>query len=333
MLQELLSKLSDSPVTINVEVATFIGNHVWELTQFLTGSTTKQIPYELVFAIERAAGDWTSRKLLITTAIIQEANFYFHGGDQDFFKTVQSELGITISSQPIQIALPYIYRHKPLFCIPLFHELGHFVDSANEVVSTSMLISPEDSGPDLPDLPSSADIAKMSDSHKNSFKKIVQSHRAEYFADLFCAAYAGQAAKGFLEEFCPDQKASPSHPSSMARYKLIGDFLSGTKNTILDLLQDAMATRGLMPLSKRFASINVDDAFGNVRPFSLNSSEEVYGLFDAGWDYLQKTWKSPSGLWKNLAEEDIERVTNDLVEKSIRNRMIVEGWNASANPT
>lgn len=33
-------------------------------------------------------------------------NFYFHGGRQDFFKIVEAELGISITSQPVQIALP-----------------------------------------------------------------------------------------------------------------------------------------------------------------------------------------------------------------------------------
>lgn len=332
VLQALLSKLGQAPAAINTDVATFIANHVWELTQFLTGSTTKQIPYEVVFAIERAACEWTSKKLLITTAIIQEANFYFHGGRQDFFKIVETELGIKIASQPIQIALPYIYRHKPLFCIPLFHELGHFVDAANEVVATSMLMSPEDVGPDLPNLPASTDIAKMSKPERDNFKRIVSSHRAEYFADLFCAAYSGDAAKGFLEEFCPNQQVSITHPSSVARYSLMDDFLQGNKNPILTLLQDAMVARGLKPLTKRFAPIEVDEAFGNARPYRLSSDEEVYGLFDAGWRYLLNTWQKPSGLWTSLPEEDIERVANDLVEKSIRNRMIEEGWNASANP-
>ena len=332
VLGTLLSRLSETPATINAEVATFIGNHVWALTQFLTGSTTKQIPYEVVYAIERAASEWTSKKLLITTAIVQEANFYFHGGRQDFFKMVETELGINISSQPIQIALPYIYRHKPLFCTPLFHELGHFVDTTNEIVATSMLMSPEDVGPDLPDLPTSADIATIANQGRANIKRVIQSHRAEYFADLFCAAYAGEAAKGFLEEFFPNQKVSPSHPSSTARYRLMDDFLQGKTNPILTLLQDAMVTRGLPPLSIRFAPIQIDDAFGNVRPYRLHSDAEVYGLFNAGWRYLMGAWKNASALWVNLPEEDVERLANDLVEKSIRNRMIEEGWNASANP-
>ena len=42
--------------------------------------------------------------------------------------------------------------------------------------------------------------------------------------------------------------------------------------------------------------------------------------------------KTPIGLWEHLSENDIERISNDLIEKSIRNRMIMEGWNETTNP-
>jgi len=108
--------------------------------------------------------------------------------------------------------------------------------------------------------------------------------------------------------------------------------LSSTPNQIVDLLQRALAARGLQPLTKRCATIHLEAAFDQVRPYKLTSNEEVFGLFDAGWSYLKKTWTAPSSLWKHFAEDAIERIANDLTEKSIRNRMIVEGWNASAHP-
>lgn len=330
VLKALLAKLDEKPITIDFGLATFVGNHVWQLTQFLTGSTTKQIPYEVVYAIERAASEWTNKKLLITTAIIQEANFYFHGANRDFFKSVETELGVSLSSRPVQIALPYIYRHKPLFCIPLYHELGHFVDAANEVIATSMLISPEDAGPDLRDLPTANEMSKLEEAKRQFFKQVTHSHRQEYFADLFCAAYVGQAARGFLEAFCPRQNVSESHPSSEARYGVIEDFLNDRTNPVIELFQSCLEQRGLPRLVKRFSSINIDDAFGNVHPYDLHSDEDVYGLFHAGWQYLQRAWAHPIGNWAYLNEEEIERVSNDLTEKSIRNRMIVESWNASA---
>jgi hypothetical protein len=331
VLEKLLARLEASPPTINIDVAHRLANEVWELTQFLTGSTTKQIPYEVVFAIERAASEWTTKDLLITTAIVQEANFFFKGGSQDFVSLVKSELGVAIRAHPVQIALPFIYRHKPLFCLPLFHELGHYVDAANEIVNTSLLMSPEDVGPDLPDLMKSAEIAKRKGQERMMWSKMVEVHRKEYFADLFSAAYVGEAAKGFLQEFCPGQPASPTHPSTAARVALIDDFLNNRPNLIVTLLQNALTTRGHKPLSKRFAPTRIDVVFAAVRPDIPASDREVFGLFQDGWRFLNLVWNSPPSSYATLSEEERERVVNDLAQKSIRNRMIVEGWNAALN--
>jgi len=332
VLRALLSKVAAQPMAINEGLAHFIAREVWRLTQFLTGSTTKQIPYEVVYAIGKAAAEWGARRLLITTAIVQEANFYFHGSSREFFNSVERELGIKISHQPVQIALPYIYRHKPLFCVPLFHELGHFIDTSNDVVTTSLFSHPENVGPDLPDLPSSEEIARAPDEKRKAWTQVVKSHRAEYFADLISAAYVGEAAHGFLGEFIPNQAVSSSHPSSASRYQLMSDFLSGKPNPILDMFQQTLSTRGLPALAVRFRLPDVDDTFGNVRPCKLESDADIFGAFAAGWGFLSRMNNKPTGLWASLPVEDIERVTNDLIEKSIRNRMISEGWDEATNP-
>jgi len=57
----------------------YIANALWSLSQFLTGSTTKQIPYEVAFAVTEAAKEWTRRELLVTTALIQEPNSVVSG--------------------------------------------------------------------------------------------------------------------------------------------------------------------------------------------------------------------------------------------------------------
>lgn len=331
VVDALLNHLSAHPPSINIEIARFLADEIWRLTQFLTGSTTKQIPYEVVYAIERAASAWTTSDLLVTTAIVQESNFYFTGSNENFFSVVKQELGITLASRPVQIALPYIYRHKPLFCVPLFHELGHFVDVTNEVSTTSMLTHPESSGPDLPDLPTSADIAVASPEDQALIKRVVLAHRQEYFADLFSAAHVGTAASGFLQEFCPSNTAGSSHPSTAARLALMGDFLAGVANPIVDLFQSALVARGLPALARAFAPVSLTECFGNVRPFTPSSDAELFGLFQAGWTFLMEQWSTATGSWQRLAEDDRVRVANDLTEKSIRNRMLVEDWNAASH--
>ncbi len=332
ILDRLLQKLESTPTTISIDVARLIGFNVWELTQFLTGSTTKQVPYEVVYAVEKAAKQWTRRKLLITTAIVQEANFFFKGGSQDIYKVVKSELGVDITAEPVQIALPHIYRHKPLFCIPLFHELGHYVDHANDLVKTTLLVSPDDMGPDLPGLKTSSQIGRLAGEERIFWAKIVESHRQEYFADLFATSYVGEANREFLMQFCGDEPVSKSHPSTTARFQVMDDFLSGRSNKIVDLFQQALKARGLGALSARYAASNASTVFESVRPCSPSSDGEIFGLFKEGWSFLHKTWNARGTNYKSLSEAEVERVVNDLTEKSIRNRIVKEDWDATANP-
>ncbi len=331
VISKLLGRLESTTTPINLELAADLADEIWFLTQFLTGSTTKQVPYEVTYAIDRAVKEWTNRDLLITTAILQESNFYFMAGGEDFFNAVESELQITIDSRPVQIALPYIYRHKPLFCVPLFHELGHFVDNDNKIVLTTLLRSPEELGPDLPDLPTSAEIAAMPPRVRKYASDQVFAHRQEYFADLFSACYVGTSLSGFLREFSPNQPSSETHPSSEARDRLLADFLSGTANPIIEMFQDALRARGLPPLRPRASRVDLATTFGNVRPFTPASDDQLYGLFESAWMFLQAQWSSPTGHWVHLAEDDRVRLVNDLTEKSIRNRMLVEGWNAATS--
>jgi hypothetical protein len=326
IIRELISKISAVPPTLNEEMARLALENIWQLTQFLTGSTTKQVPYEVVHAIERAATEWTSTNLLVTTAIVQESSFFFEGGQESFFKLVEAELGITIHSRPVQIALPYIYRHKPLFCIPLFHELGHYVDTARDIVVTTLLQFPADECSELPG------IVRSSGALEDRFwSKVVQAHRHEYFADLFSASYVGDAARGFLEQFCPAMEVTPSHPASADRFALLDDFLNGRSNPIIDMFQQTLAARGLPKLEKKFDSVDVATAMGDVRPFTVYSDRALFGLFEAGWRFLMYQWDKPTGDWVSMTLDERVDITNDLIEKSIRNRMIMEAWDATAD--
>lgn len=331
ILDRLLAKLEPPSPSIDLEVARLIGHNVWELTQFLTGSTTKQVPYEVVYAIERAAAQWTHRRLLITTAIVQEANFFFKGGSQGFFGVVESELGVTIDAEPVQIALPYIYRHKPLFCIPLFHELGHYVDVANDIIKTTLLQSPDDQGPDLPELKTGGEIGALDGEERMLWAEIVEAHRREYFADVFSASYVGYAAREFLVQFCGDEPVAKSHPSTKARFAVMDDFLNGRPNAIVDMFQAALRARGLGALDKRYAASDANTTFASVRPCLPKSDKEVFGLFQDGWTFLHRTWATRSPNYASLAEAEVERVVNDLTEKSIRNRIVTEDWDATAH--
>ena len=329
--REMIDRLRSSPPRVNEKFAHEALHHIWQLTQFLTGSTTKQVPYEVVHVIERAARAWTPNPLLITTAIVQESGFFFEGGPESFFTGIEAELGIKIDARPVQIALPYIYRHKPLFCVPLFHELGHYIDSAHDIVGTSLLRYPPESGPALPGLGTIEEVASKSEGEQRIWSKVVRRHRHEYFADLFSVAYGGRAARGFLEQFIPDEPLRHTHPSSADRFELMEDFYEGRPNEIVDMFQDTLISRGLPRLEKMFVPVDLTASIEHVRPYEVASDAELFGLFETGWQFLMGQWAIGSGNWAHMSLDDRVDIVNDLVEKSIRNRMVREAWLAAAN--
>lgn len=329
--REMIDRLRATPPKVDEKFAHQALHHIWQLTQFLTGSTTKQVPYEVVHVIQRAARSWTPNPLLITTAIVQESGFFFQGGPESFFTGIEAELGIRIDARPVQIALPYIYRHKPLFCVPLFHELGHYVDSAHDIVGTSLLRHPAENGPFLPGLGTAEEVAAKSEVERKIWGKVVRRHRQEYFADLFSVAYGGLAAKGFLEQFSPDDPLQHTHPSSADRFELMEAFYEGRPNEIVDMFQDTLVSRGLPKLEKKFAPVDLSTSLAHVRPYEVASDAELFGLFETGWQFLMGQWSHGTGHWAHVPLDDRVDVANDLIEKSIRNRMVREAWHAAAS--
>jgi hypothetical protein len=328
--KKLLERLEATP-PIDVRIARNIEAGLWVIARFLAGSTNKQIPYEVVYAVTKAAEEWfPSKKLLATTSILQEQNFYFYKLDPNFFTILQTELGMAITFTPLQIALPYMYCHRPLFCTPLFHELGHFADFESKIVETSLIQSPPTSGPDLPGLPPSAAIA-VNSALLAQFQSAFVAHRREYFADLFWVMYAGAASIEFLQQFAADQPTSFSHPATNHREAVMRDFLAGNPNQIVDMFQSVLRTRGLPPLAVRGRPLGLKDVFQEVRPITPKSAEEIYSVFAEAWSFLQGVEQNPTDLWVSIPKRDRERVVNDLAERSIRNRMIMEQWDAFAD--
>lgn len=138
-----MQAIQDNHNVLPIQVVFMLLGSIDSATKFLTGSTSKRIPYEIVYTLERALLDgWESHTPLITTAIgsgIRES-FYFQGVPELFGDLVENILGKKLPRNLVQISLPQAYRHKPLYIVPLYHELGHYIDKVNRVVETSLLI-------------------------------------------------------------------------------------------------------------------------------------------------------------------------------------------------
>ncbi|MBI3771502.1 MAG: hypothetical protein HY272_02190 [Gammaproteobacteria bacterium] len=282
--------------------------------RFLAGSTSKEIPYEVVYGLEAALSDWSSRDFIITTAIIQEQNYFFQQVDPNFNTMVNSYLGVNYDVDLIQIALPRLYRHKPLYNIALYHELGHFIDINHGVVNYTLLKWPPNFQPGTQGYWSE------------------KSYRAEFFSDLFAASYTGHAIRHFLSGIVPDATVSLSHPATSERLSRIDNFLTGSSDFMIDYFKETLRSMGLPELPIRFSKPNISRDFSSIRPYTIQSVEELHGITDSAWDMLRLAHNRNAPPWNELDEPLIDSLINDLTEKSIRNMMITEKWrNATLN--
>lgn len=290
-------------------VAGLIAYQVSSAAQFLSGSTSKRIPYEVVHCLRLALADWTTDKVTITTALSPdlESGFYFLGVPIQFYVLAEGYLGVKFDSELVQISLPQIYRHRPLYNIPLYHELGHFIDLRSNVSGLTLITIPA-TGP----------------------LEVARSHRHEHFADLFCACYMGKVATSFLVDFAGMQGASDTHPATADRVRVVDDFIDGKPNSTVTMFQNALQQLGLPALSQRFGKPPVAAFFDNVCPCKLGDSADVHGLLSGGYTYLTQAISSKPAQWSALPDDRLESVVNDLTEKSIRNFMIRSRWDTAA---
>lgn len=319
-LSQVPNALLASYTAIPTSAAAILTYSIASAAQFLAGSTSKRIPYEIAHGLRLALDEWAKSASIITIAISPDLyrGFYFMGVHPSFYKLADAFLGIKVDAELVQISLPEIYRRRPLYCTPLYHELGHYLD-VHLGISRHTLLT-DGTGWPLPDI-----VANGID--KKRLEQIHESHRMEYFADLFGASYGGAAYVDFLDEFAGGEGVSDSHPATPTRISVINDFLEGKPNDVINLFQKTLDALGYPSLGPRFTKIDVTKAFNNVRPYQIKSDAEVHGILDSGWLFLKEVLSKPEGPWKEMQAHQAEKTINDLIEKSIRNYMISKSWN------
>jgi len=285
--------------------------HAISANRYLAGSTTKDSPYEIEYCLQAALPKWSQRDCLITTALTDERDFHFRPTDPWSFVRTALPAFDTQGFDPllVQLGVPRMYSNKPLYCVPLYHELGHFVDISNGISRLSSLVAPPNSQYEL-------------------------QHRLEHFADLFAAAYIGRCSIRALEIIAPNNPTSVTHPSTTDRVALVEDFLAGRQSGVIAIFQNCLQLLSLPALQIEFDGAAVKGSFDDIRTYPLASKRELHGIFGSAWGYLEDGLDQRSAPWISsaLTDADIERVINDLTEKSIRNASIKERWRNGATP-
>ena len=286
---------------------------LWNAHRYLAGSTVSESPYEIEYCLRAALFDWVSDECVFATTLTAQLDFHFCLLDIGrVIDTLVNNYTRQCNVQLIPIALPRLYKNRPLYCAPLYHELGHFIDRKFGVVELSLLRFPSTSG--LP-------------------YNVEKSHRAEFFSDLFAAQYVGDVAAKSLEQIALDSPASATHPATQERVAKISAFLSGSPDQLVDQFSQVLGQLNLSPLSVRHIVPNISSFLDDIRPAQVNNVAELHGLYPAFWGYLDSVEAQQNSVWANRGRTfpEVDKAVNDLLEKSIRNHAIKEKWNAASN--
>lgn len=302
------------------EVVRQFQEHAWHVMQFLKGSRSNDAPHEAQYVLSKALKEWINADALISSASLEHFGFFLNPADLWSHIARALDKFDTKGYSPllVRIGAPEAFKHRPIFCIPLFHELGHFVDHHYKISELSLLFAQPGPPP-----------ANM---HPAIWREANLNHRMEHFADLFSACYTSEGSKKSLLAIAPNHGASHTHPATTKRVEVIEHFLGGHQDPMVNLFQATLAARGLPSLSPRFKLPDLAVPFDDVLPCRFSEDAELYGVFSGGWDYLYDQIATRAAPWidDGVDVHGIERTVNDLVEKSIRNFEIRERWNSVA---
>lgn len=308
-LLQLIDHIDQNESSIPPQIMMEVRRILFSEQMFLSGSVSGEVPYEVVYSLKLALSEWGHTTDIITTALLDDQNFYFLPS-KGIWKFVQNAMPTfqlpTTQYSLIQVAFPRLYRSKPLFAIPLYHELGHFIDITNRVSEVVLLST----NPPVP-----AEIRPQ-----------VLNHLREHFADLYAANYCGELSTGLLPLLAGLQSASFTHPATAARIELVSNFLAGKQNPLIDAFQAVLNQLNLPPLQIRYKVPAAAAFFDNMRPVKIAVPEEIHGIYIAATDYVAAKRTKADGVWSGQPMREIVRIVNDLVEKSIRSYDIQGRW-------
>jgi len=119
--------------------------------QFVRGSRAKDAPHEAQYVLRKALSHWIeSDDVLISSAALENLDFFISLEDTwDFVsRTIAGFNAEGYHPLVVRIGSPEVYKHRPIFCIPLFHELGHFVDHHFKISEYSLIVNPPAARPE-----------------------------------------------------------------------------------------------------------------------------------------------------------------------------------------
>ena len=72
--------------------------------------------------------------------------------------------------------------------------------------------------------------------------------------------------------------------------------------------------------------MDISRSFNNIRPYEIKNKDELHAFIGESWIFLREMFHEPKDKWAYIPKVQIEKSVNDLVEKSLRNYMIIKKW-------
>jgi hypothetical protein len=276
---------------------------IFYTVEFLDYKNENEIPKRLIFCLNKVLDDWilggTNKYFIVVSYNKTPDNFFVRALDQAQINNINLYLtdlyGINYSHSLIQISKPRFLFNDYLSSVPLYHELGHFIDKNFQVTDS---LSKETGFADL---------------------LISKNHFFEFFADIFAAQYIGKSSTAPLDESKTVQ--SPTHPSNAQRVEVVNTFIDGTGSPwsmkIVDNLKRICKIRTDRALEIRFEELSDEEnPFISLTPKVINSPNKLHSLFNLGWQH----WlNSNSPVRKKYSRHsDCGHFINKLIRHSIK---------------
>ncbi|WP_148231748.1 hypothetical protein [Deinococcus proteolyticus] len=324
-LLEAIDYCTENFGDLDPKVVRGVSDLVWSSYTYISNSNTKEIPYELEYLLQSSLSEFVDLDSIIITAFTNnKMMFHFYNanvisGIQELLPQISLK---SVDTHIIQVAMPKFYSRNAIYMIPMYHELGHFMDRLYNI-SEVMLLNSDSSLIDYMNLPE--EFNNLSPKQKIY---ILKNHLAEYFCDTFAACFVGETITDFLAEIGASDYDSETHPATFKRKTHIENFLLGIDTPITQSVSDTVALMGMKPLARYFEEPNVSTPLTEAITVQAANRREVHGLLVSYWKYLKEVYSTVS-----LHEYSKEfNISNDLIVKSIRNYSIREKWeNVNSN--
>lgn len=291
-------------------------NIIYVQVEFLDYKYLKDIPFQLISCLNNVVDDWIDNPELFSIVFSSNSkgltDYYNWNLDERSINSINRlcnslGFGVNYDHGLIHISQPRYFTNDFLSSIPVYHELGHFID-ANYGISRYAL--------------DDAKFQLQKYKAKNHDKEQLYSYMAEHFADIFAAQYLTDLMTKVLNYTSFQVPNSYEHPSTSNRIAIIETFLNGSGTSenleIVHQLKKATKIQTKRKLVER--ELLIREKTPSLNPFELDKKvmlsepAEVHTLFSLGWNNFNE-----GGYFVEKYPQPVDRLNriNFLIGKTI----------------